>query len=293
MAPAGTDPTARARAHYRWAQRYADKGGIGQAIAHFGRALEYSRFGAPPEKISENHKNGAPDSRLESYEEMLQTYKDFQVRTKTGSIAVFPNSSRTNDEAVYDDLRTQQGSTLIAGHLKIHALEIDVDVRPGLGEKEYPVPRNGTTEPVAVNLLGYLLWKFHYLLAQPDGRSREDIYLGRYTDEALLKCKYKIRDDPFREAIRDKDSPAREAAETAALYEMLQRRYPELRIKPPPYDTKKEDGYKYTVIGFVDELKPRIKTQIVKSVTLKVTDDVFYELVFCTNGFIYWYQDQD
>ena len=289
MPLAGHDPRARAHAHYRWAQRYADKGGIGQAIAHFGRALEYSRFGAPPEKISENHKNGAPDSGLESYEEMLQTYKDFQVRTDTGSIAVFPNSSRTNDKAYYDNMRAQQGSTLIAGHLKIHALEIDVDVRPEPGEKEYDVPRNGTTELVAVNLLGYLLWKFHYLLAQPDGR----IYLGRYTDEALLKCNDKIRDQPFRESIRDKDSPAREAAETAALYEMLQRRYPELRIKPPPYATEKEDGYKYTVIGFVDELKPRIKTQIVKSVTLKVTDDVFYELVFCTNGFIYWYQDQD
>jgi hypothetical protein len=71
---------------------------------------------------------------------------------------------------------------------------------------------------------------------------------------------------------------------------MLRTRYRELRIKPPPYDVRIEDGYKYVLIEFFDEGKSRIKTQIVSDITLQASDDVF--LAFCTNGFIYWYQDK-
>jgi hypothetical protein len=41
MPLAGRDPSDRAHAHYRWAQRYADEGDIERAIPHFGRALYY------------------------------------------------------------------------------------------------------------------------------------------------------------------------------------------------------------------------------------------------------------
>ncbi len=41
MPLAGQEPSARAHAHYRWAQRYASEGRIDQAIPHFGRALHY------------------------------------------------------------------------------------------------------------------------------------------------------------------------------------------------------------------------------------------------------------
>ena len=42
MPRAGTDRKARAQAHFRWAQRHTHTGSIDQAVAHFGRALEYS-----------------------------------------------------------------------------------------------------------------------------------------------------------------------------------------------------------------------------------------------------------
>ncbi len=464
MPLAGTDPEARARAHYRWAQRYAENGGrMDQAIAHFGRALKYTRFGAPlvPKKLSQNlDKNGeviipghlpshitlrfyghqkdrvrlyayydhhgarcsitlalvdakltteagladmdplalcsritkpeqyaaetkalfnelhateeprsvfvtqmqehetprglmitvlrdvlgflldagalsapslvfydrelagysfrpvdgAPsimkttvaeflarhaaitnglstDVRLKSYDEMMETYEEFEVMSATNVIAIFPNPSRENDRAFYENIRARPGSTLIAGPLRTHVapkLEVDVDVGLRSGEQESEAVLNG--EKVTVNLLGNLLWKLHHRLEQPYGRSPRDIREGRYTDYALLKCEIALG-DPLRVSIRDKNTPEREAKTKAHLYEMLRTRYRELRIKPPPYEVRKEDGYKYVLIEFFDEGKSRIKTQIVSDITLEASDDVF--LAFCTNGFIYWYQDEE
>ncbi len=170
-------------------------------------------------------------------------------------------------------------------------LEVDVDVGVRPGEQEHNIPRNDIMVPV--NILGKLLWKLHHRLAQPyDGRLPRDIVAGRYTDEVLLKCEIALG-DPFRVSIRDKNTPEREAKEKAHLYEMLRTRYRELRIKPPPYRLLKEDGYKYVLIEFFDEGKSLIKTQIVSDITLQASDDVFYYLAFCTNGFIYWYQDKE
>ena len=282
MPVAGTNPEARARAHYKWAQRYAEKGGrIDQAIAHFGRALEYTRF-------------GAHDIRLKPYDEMMETYEEFEVMSATNGIAIFPNPSRENDRAFYENMRAEQGSTLIAGPLRTHVapnLEVDVDVGVRTGEQEYEIPRNGTMVPV--NILGMLLWKLHYRLKQPyEGRSPRDIREGRYTDDALLKCEIALG-DPLKVSIRDKNTPELEAKEKAHLYYMLRTRYRELRIKPPPYKLRIEDGYKYVLIEFFDEGKSLIKTQIVSDITLQASDDVFYDLTFCTNGFIYWYQDEE
>ena len=43
MPPAGLNNADRAKAHYRWAERYNDNGDHKRAAAHFGRALEYNR----------------------------------------------------------------------------------------------------------------------------------------------------------------------------------------------------------------------------------------------------------
>ena len=463
MPLAGTNPEARARAHYRWAQRYAEKRGrMDQAIAHFGRALEYTRFGAPlvPKKLSQNldkndeviipgnlpspvtlrfyghpkdrvrlyayyehhgtrcsitlalvdakltteasladmdplalysritkpeqyaaetkalfnelhateeqrsvfvtqmHEHetsrglmitvlrdvfgflldagalsapslvfydrelagysfrpvdGAPsimkttvadflachaaitnglstDIRLKSYDEMMETYKEFRVRSATNTDAEFPNPSLEDDRASYEKKRAEPGSTLIAGTHVAPKLEVDVDVGVRTGEQEHNIPRNDIMVPV--NILGKLLWKLHYRLKQPYGRSPRDIREGRYTDDALLKCEIALG-DPLRVSNRDKNTPEREAKEKAHLYEMLRKRYRELRITPPPYEVREEDGYKYVLIAFFDAGKSRIKTQIASDITLQASDDVFYYLAFCTNGFIYWYQDEE
>jgi hypothetical protein len=451
MPLAGMDPEARARAHYRWAQRYAEKRGhMDQAIAHFGRALEYTRFGAPliPKKLSQNldkndeviipgnlpspvtlrfyghqkdrvrlyayyehhgtrcsitlalvdaklttevsladmdplalysritkpeqyaaetkalfnelhateeprsvfvtqmHEHetsrglmitvlrdvfgflldagalsapslvfydrelagysfrpvdGAPsimkttvadflachaaitnglstDIRLKSYDEMMETYKESRVGSATNTDAEFPNPSEKK--------RAEPGSTLIAGTHVAPKLEVDVDVGVRTGEQEYAAVLNG--EKVTVNLLGNLLWKLHYRLGQPYGRPPRDIREGRYTDGALLKCEIALGDP-----LRDKNTPEREAKTKAQLYEMLRTRYRELKINPPPYEVLIEDGYKYVLIAFFDASKSRIKTQIVSDITIQASDDVFYYLAFCTNGFIYWYQDEE
>lgn len=49
MPLAGNNRDARARAHYKWAERYAGTGEPGRARAHFGRALEYTAFGGTDE----------------------------------------------------------------------------------------------------------------------------------------------------------------------------------------------------------------------------------------------------
>ncbi len=51
MPLAGNNRDARARAHYKWAERYAGTGEAGRARAHFGRALEYTRFGGNEELL--------------------------------------------------------------------------------------------------------------------------------------------------------------------------------------------------------------------------------------------------
>ena len=51
MPAAGTDSDERERAHMQWAQRYNKRGDVSRALAHFGRALEYSdmaSFGGLP-----------------------------------------------------------------------------------------------------------------------------------------------------------------------------------------------------------------------------------------------------
>ena len=50
MPPAGPNSKLRADAHIKAALRYKDKGGLEntrKAVAHFGRALDYTGFGAP------------------------------------------------------------------------------------------------------------------------------------------------------------------------------------------------------------------------------------------------------
>jgi hypothetical protein len=218
------------------------------------------------------------DIRLKSYDEMMETYKEFRVRSATNTDAIFPNPSREDDRAYYENMRAEPGSTLIAGPLRTHVapnLEVDVDVGVRPGEQEHNIPRNDIMVPV--NILGKLLWKLHHRLEQPYGRSPRDIREGRYTDDALRQCKNDLG-DPFRVSIRDKNTPEREAKEKAHLYEMLRTRYRELRITPPPYEVLTEDGYKYVLIAFFDAGKSRIKTQIVSDITLQASDDVFYYL---------------
>ncbi len=206
---------------------------------------------------------------------------------------MFPISARDGDgdgdgdRNFYDKLRAEPGSRLIAGPLKIHVaptLKVDVNVELQEGEQEHRAVRNGALVPV--NILGNLLWKLHDGLAKPYERLPRDIVAGRYTSAALIRCGDAL-DDPFKKF--DKNTPEIEAKEKADLYEMLRERYRELRIQPTGHLFKKEDGYRYTVIPFFDETKPPIKTQIVSSITLQGTDDVRYQLVFFTNGFIYWY----
>ena len=48
MPTAGDKPEDRANAHIRWAERYSRAGKVNRAIAHFGRALDYSRSVAAP-----------------------------------------------------------------------------------------------------------------------------------------------------------------------------------------------------------------------------------------------------
>ena len=53
MPVAGPRAEDRAAAHYRWAERYDDKGADKKAAAHFGRALDYSdeaSFGVPAKR---------------------------------------------------------------------------------------------------------------------------------------------------------------------------------------------------------------------------------------------------
>ena len=213
MPLAGTNPEARAHAHYRWAQRYAEKGGrTHQAIAHFGRALEYTRF-------------GAHDDRLKSYDEMIETYDHFYVGTADDNRAMFPISALDGDgdgdgdRAFYDKLSAEPGSRLIAGPLKIHVaptLEVDVNVELQEGEQEHRAVRNGALVPV--NILGNLLWKLHDGLAKPYERLPRDIVAGRYTSAALIRCGDALG-DPFKKF--SKNTPEIEAKEKADLYEML------------------------------------------------------------------------
>lgn len=52
MPPAGHRPESRAHAHYKWAERYAQEGDVRRSQAHFGRALEYTRFGGDDEVLA-------------------------------------------------------------------------------------------------------------------------------------------------------------------------------------------------------------------------------------------------
>jgi hypothetical protein len=271
MPLAGTDREARARAHYGWARRYAKRGErMDQAIAHFGRALEYTRFGA--------HGIG-----LESYYEMLEKYEHFGVVTAANGYARFPNSSRENERALYDEMRADAGSKLVPGPRRI---PVNVELRPG--EPESMAFLDGKL--VKVNLLGNLLWKLRDLLAKPyDERSDSDIYADRYTTPALYRCSQALG-DPFRVSIRDANTPEREAKEKADLCAMLSDRYPQLRVKPRNFFVPQTEGaYKYWIIPFFDVTKSPVKTQLVEVIAIQGADGVSYQLVFCTNGFIYWY----
>jgi hypothetical protein len=282
MPLAGTDREARARAHYRWAQRYAKKGErMDQAIAHFGRALDYTRF-------------GAHDIRLGSYDAMLEKYEHFDVATATNTIARFPDSSRENERTLYDEMRADAGSRLIPGPLRTHVapkLEVDVDVGVRPGEQESIAAQNG--KAVKVNILGNILWKLSDVLAKPTAgpyrRPDDDIKAGRYTADALHWYSEALG-DPFRVSSAYSYTTELEAKDKADLCAMLRDRYRELRVKPTnSFISQREGDYRYWIIPFVDETKSSIKTQIVKFITIQGADGVSYQLVFCTNGFIYWF----
>ena len=63
MPLAGTDRASRSRAHVKWAERHAKKGDLPKALAHFGRALDYSARAMPRAGFGMDKMDTEPVSR--------------------------------------------------------------------------------------------------------------------------------------------------------------------------------------------------------------------------------------
>ncbi len=70
------DYAARATAHYRWAERYNEKGNSKKALAHFGRALEYDKRAKRTDPAFGERKLGEGKIHPE-YHELSEQNKDF------------------------------------------------------------------------------------------------------------------------------------------------------------------------------------------------------------------------
>jgi hypothetical protein len=84
MPQAGADAASRMDAHIRWAGRYNDAGVPAKAVAHFGRALDYSEragFGGKPECRYGNKCYLKNPEHLEKYSHPWD-YAELEMRIK-------------------------------------------------------------------------------------------------------------------------------------------------------------------------------------------------------------------
>jgi hypothetical protein len=76
------DYAARATAHYRWAERYNEKGNSKKALAHFGRALEYDKRAKRTDPAFGERELGEWKIHPE-YHELSEQNKDFLIARAT------------------------------------------------------------------------------------------------------------------------------------------------------------------------------------------------------------------
>ena len=96
------DYAARATAHYRWAERYNEKGNSKKALAHFGRALEYDKRAKPTDPAFGDRRFG--EWKLHpNYLQHSGENKDYFDRT--GSAVKFPKDTLFLDTLKVEKLR--------------------------------------------------------------------------------------------------------------------------------------------------------------------------------------------
>jgi hypothetical protein len=262
MPRAGTLPDDRAKAHYRWAQRYAAKGRLAQAIPHFGRALYYSRsaqseFGGRNEK--RRYDGDDDDSDVELHLSQL----------------VIEGASRP-ENFDFDAMRSQLPAPKRRKPLVDAASTwSDVDVLPQQGEAIYTVMRDGTE--ARVNILGKILSLFHDVL-----HSVLTAEEHKYEDDTLDSIAYRIDEVLMYDRARRTITIDKSATSTVDLHMILKTRYQTIRVC--------NTSGSMSAIQTIELCSPvrRFTTQLAQSLDLIGAEGLPYSLYFCSQGFVYW-----
>ena len=117
MPAAGPDPSRRASAHLKWASRYSESGNMHKAASHFGRAVDYARFGGPNATAAFMASLYAPGSSAQSVTNALYSrdaIRDTSDRGRDKLIHV-----ERNVDAMYSELLD------VVGGMKNDRMEVD------------------------------------------------------------------------------------------------------------------------------------------------------------------------